>query len=122
MKVDVWEGLSHGLPRTRLGAARETAWASTKVDILAPRSLIAVANHFRGMQVLSMPETAIRDNAVNLPDLAENRGQEGAKRALEVATAGAIVCSRMNKRPRWTASKVAAFFNFLDQYLCSAAN
>ncbi|MBX4909220.1 MULTISPECIES: YifB family Mg chelatase-like AAA ATPase [Rhizobium] len=66
----------------------EAAWAGAEVDILAPRSLIALANHFRGTQVLSRPEPSIRANAANLPDLAETKGQESAKRALEVAAAG----------------------------------
>ena len=36
----------------------EAAWAGSEIDILAPRSLIALANHFRGTQVLSRPEPA----------------------------------------------------------------
>ena len=66
----------------------EAAWAGVGLDILAPRSLIAIANHFRGTQVLSRPEPAIRAAPANLPVLVDIKGQESAKRALEVAAAG----------------------------------
>jgi magnesium chelatase family protein len=66
----------------------EAAWAGSDIDIIAPRSLISIANHFRGTQVLSRPEPAVHAAATNLPDLADIKGQESARRVLEVAAAG----------------------------------
>ena len=66
----------------------EAAWASADLDILAPRSLIQLANHFRGAQVLARPAPALRAPAAGQPDLRDIKGQESATRALEVAAAG----------------------------------
>ena len=66
----------------------EAAWASAELDILAPRSLIQLANHFKGSQALARPAPALRAPGGPQPDLREIKGQESAKRALEVAAAG----------------------------------
>lgn len=67
----------------------EAAWAGS-IEILAPRDLLQLINHIKGTQVLRQPEPKRSPAKVNTrtTNLADVKGQETAKRALEIAAAG----------------------------------
>ncbi len=65
----------------------EAAWAGD-VNILAPTSLIALINHFKGHAVLNPPLPGEVKAPAKPLDLNEVKGQEVPKRALEIAAAG----------------------------------
>ena len=66
----------------------EAAWAGG-ISVLAPDSLLALVNHVRGAQVLRPPVARLADEGPAAPDLRDIKGQETAKRAAEIAAAGA---------------------------------
>lgn len=66
----------------------EARWAG-HTNILAPAHILDLINHFRGTQILPVPEVITpKHNISNIGDLAEVHGQVAAKRALEIAAAG----------------------------------
>lgn len=66
--------------------ATEANWAGTPV--LGAPDLISLLNHFKGTQVLPAPRPAEPEPPVRGPDLKQVKGQETARRALEIAAAG----------------------------------
>ncbi|MEO7915257.1 MAG: YifB family Mg chelatase-like AAA ATPase, partial [Novosphingobium sp.] len=65
----------------------EASWASG-IPILAAPDLVSLLNHLKGTQVLSPPAPGVADPPSRGPDLKQVKGQESAKRALEIAAAG----------------------------------
>ena len=65
----------------------EAGWAGD-VTVLAAGDLLALINHFRGTQVISPPPPGMLGGGFKTLDLADVRGMETARRALEIAAAG----------------------------------
>ena len=65
----------------------EAAWAGS-IEVVAAPDLLALINHFKGHGLLAMPKPGEVEAAFAGPDLRQVKGQETAKRALEIAAAG----------------------------------
>ena len=67
----------------------EAAWANPSLPLIGARHVLELMNHLKGEARIEPPEPAMVGTVSSSLDLREIKGQEQAKRALEVAAAGA---------------------------------
>ena len=60
--------------------------------IIAPPSLTGLLNHIHGRQVLTPPIPQIQSLRTDLPDLVDLKGQDTARRVLEIAAMNPCRC------------------------------
>lgn len=65
----------------------EARWASG-VPVVAAPDLVSLLNHLRGIQVLPIPQPGTVEAPARSRDMRQVKGQETARRALEIAAAG----------------------------------
>ena len=65
----------------------KAVWAGD-LDVITAKDLLSLINHVKGTLVLPKLELKLDDNLPDYPDLLYLKGQETAKRALEIAAAG----------------------------------
>jgi magnesium chelatase family protein len=69
------------------GQGAEARWASG-IDVIAAPDLIGLLNHLKGTHRIAPPPPGIAEPPRRMADLRQVKGQETARRALEIAAAG----------------------------------
>jgi magnesium chelatase family protein len=71
----------------------EAAWASPEMEIIAAGSLIQLANHFRGSQVLARPQPRIREPPVRSSISRTSRARRAPSARLRSRPPAGTICS-----------------------------
>ena len=66
---------------------KEARWAGD-LTILAPEHILSLLNHFKGTQILAQPTLPDTSISATYPDISDIKGQQIAKRGLEIAASG----------------------------------
>ena len=70
----------------------EAAWAGADIDIVAPRSLIALANHFRGTQIIAGRRPASMSRPATCPISPTSRARKAPSGRSRWRRPAATIC------------------------------
>ena len=70
----------------------EAAWASPDIQIVAAPSLIQIANHFKGTQVLSRPQPQVREQEAERSTCATSRARRAPSARSRSRRPAGITC------------------------------